>query len=414
MRKSPLIFLLILIVLPMISAQWWDNDWEKRSEITITETSGTTLTNFSLLLTIPYDSDMNSDFSDLRFTLDNHNTELNYWIESKTDSVEAKVWILFPTLPANLNTSIFMYYDNNLASTNSNFNSAFLYADDFESDTLGNYNIVGNICTNAVVSGGNLVVNVLGSQVGPCTIAPLHQFQYIQSDYLVETSLSIKNDCGYAGAVGYLPFSLDYTFGGYTSWIQADINSFGIHTWPFSWIVENNFSVFANIFYETEIEFIGTNIKNARLDNANDIFLNHNAYQSGYYGVAGLYEGCNTDSQTTIEWFRVRPSTTQQPTFNISNEEQLQDDDKDGVSNRNDICPNSKLNEPVDDNGCDIFQFCMESGFSCGLGCLQADWKNNESNILYPNDCTIIIPLRNGQEQQPICVPTEYGRGCAG
>jgi len=95
----------------------------------------------------------------------------------------------------------------------------------------------------------------------------------------------------------------------------------------------------------------------------------------------------------------------------IERTDDCKDLDNDGVCMKFDHCPNSKANEPVDNNGCDIFQFC--GSLSCGFSCFEADWKNNE-DVRFPHDCTVVIPLNNGVEQQPICVPTEFTNTCAG
>ncbi len=79
------------------------------------------------------------------------------------------------------------------------------------------------------------------------------------------------------------------------------------------------------------------------------------------------------------------------------------DEDNDGVCDEDDNCPDSKPGQEVDQNGCDIFQFC--SMFSCGYDCLEADWNNDESNTNRPRDCGVILRLSNGIHQQPICVP---------
>jgi len=88
------------------------------------------------------------------------------------------------------------------------------------------------------------------------------------------------------------------------------------------------------------------------------------------------------------------------------------DEDEDGVCDDMDRCLGSKKGEPVDEHGCDIFQFC--SVLSCGGECERGDWKGNEPNEDFPNDCKVVIPHNGGILQQPICVPTEFSDGCAG
>jgi len=78
------------------------------------------------------------------------------------------------------------------------------------------------------------------------------------------------------------------------------------------------------------------------------------------------------------------------------------DSDGDGVSNNQDICPNSRFGEEVDQFGCDPFQFCGQ--FSCGTSCSQADWQDNEG--ANPNDCVTAFKADTGQ---PVCVPTTCG-----
>jgi len=80
------------------------------------------------------------------------------------------------------------------------------------------------------------------------------------------------------------------------------------------------------------------------------------------------------------------------------------DEDNDGVCDPEDECPDSKPGEIVDEDGCDIYQFCTIR--SCGYDCLEADWFGDEQNTTRPRDCTVVIPLKNGVESQPICVPT--------
>jgi hypothetical protein len=93
---------------------WWNNSWTRRREIKIQENSGDALTNYSVKLSITYDSDMQADFDDLRFSDSTGDTELNYWIENKSDSNWAIVWVKVPALTASSNTSIYIYYNYSL------------------------------------------------------------------------------------------------------------------------------------------------------------------------------------------------------------------------------------------------------------------------------------------------------------
>lgn len=124
---------------------WWDSDWKFKREIKVKENSGSALSNYSTLIYIPYDSDMQADFDDLIFTNDVEDTELGYWIENKNDGVNATIWVKVPELTASQNTSIYMYYGNSGASSESNKDNVFIKDSwDFTStagSTSGNPNL---------------------------------------------------------------------------------------------------------------------------------------------------------------------------------------------------------------------------------------------------------------------------------
>jgi type II secretion system protein G len=123
----------------------WLSDYSKRKTITVT--SGTAKTDYQIPLTVAYDSDMQADFDDLRFTSDDETTLIDYWIESKTDSVTAKVWVEIPSL-ASGDTTIYMYYGNALATTASSGTNTFAFFDDF-SGTLSNWTTNGTVAINS-------------------------------------------------------------------------------------------------------------------------------------------------------------------------------------------------------------------------------------------------------------------------
>jgi hypothetical protein len=107
---------------------WWNGSWTKNKEIKIKENSGVSLSNYTTLVTVTYDADMQTDFDDLRFISGDNTTELSYWIQNKSDSTSANVWIEVPTLTANVNNTVYMYYNNPSVSTTGSKASAFANA----------------------------------------------------------------------------------------------------------------------------------------------------------------------------------------------------------------------------------------------------------------------------------------------
>jgi len=98
--------------------------WSKRKAITLNN-SGPALTDYQVKVGVTYDSDMQADFDDIRFRASDGTTELNYWLESKTDSTSATFWVNVPSLSIGDNT-IYLYYGNSSASSESSGSNTFI------------------------------------------------------------------------------------------------------------------------------------------------------------------------------------------------------------------------------------------------------------------------------------------------
>lgn len=85
---------------------WWNSSWTRKKQIT-------GFKNITNIVNISYDSDMQTDFDDLRFTNAAETGELNYWIESKVNGFWARVRIITTA------ESAYMYYGNSQVATTS-------------------------------------------------------------------------------------------------------------------------------------------------------------------------------------------------------------------------------------------------------------------------------------------------------
>lgn len=134
------------------------SSWAKRQPVTITN-SGSAQTDYQVKLQVSYHSGMNNDFSDLRFT-DSSGTIMHYWVESKTDGSSATVWVKVPSLAGSGDTTIYMYYGNSSATSESDGNNVFLLFDDFSSGTLDSskWTTAGSTSTLYTITGGELVL----------------------------------------------------------------------------------------------------------------------------------------------------------------------------------------------------------------------------------------------------------------
>jgi len=108
-----------------IPIQWAGQDWKGRMD------------GYQLFINVTYDSDMSSDFSDLRFVNHADNSEISYWIENYTASNFADVWLKLLIMLNTTNTTIDMYYKNSTpVGSLSNGVNTFLLFDNFDGSTL--------------------------------------------------------------------------------------------------------------------------------------------------------------------------------------------------------------------------------------------------------------------------------------
>lgn len=89
---------------------WADDmtDWGYRVPISITNPP--TAANVQRMISLTWQDGMQTDFDDIRFYTSD-GSSIDYWIEEKTDSTSANVWVELPS--ANM-AYIYAYYDNAL------------------------------------------------------------------------------------------------------------------------------------------------------------------------------------------------------------------------------------------------------------------------------------------------------------
>ena len=157
----------------------WLSGWSYRRAITIAEQSGSTLTDYQVRIELNssnFDfSKANADGSDIRFTADDGETLLSYYIE-KWDSTneEAIIWVKVPSIPANGDVTIYMYYGNSSAVSESDGEAVFEFFDDFEGTELDTNKWTGDTDKVEVLDGilhgldsssWNIIVHTEGGNV---------------------------------------------------------------------------------------------------------------------------------------------------------------------------------------------------------------------------------------------------------
>ena len=115
-------------------AGWAYPDWSHRQEITVANASAQQ-TDYQVRLIVAYAAGMQADFDDLRFS-NAAGAELDFWLHTKIDSVEAEIWVEVDDLAAVGDTTIYIYYGNDSAASASDGEETFLFFDDFDEGTL--------------------------------------------------------------------------------------------------------------------------------------------------------------------------------------------------------------------------------------------------------------------------------------
>ncbi len=211
----------------MVSAQGegWLSGWDYRQRITITGSAGAG-TNYPICLDVSYDAEMQTDFDDIRVTDRGGVTLLDYWLETKTDSVSAVVWV---EVTDNLNDTqiIYMYFGNDAVSTLSDGHAVFEFFDDFETDNLTDYweTIDDDWSTQGVTvkygsfaAYGNSGTGGAGRALSVDTVIDETEFFDGSNDFMVHAHMRLQSVAGEA----YQMYSADSDAAIYVSLINTD------------------------------------------------------------------------------------------------------------------------------------------------------------------------------------------------
>ena len=134
------LFICLMTLNIVFGDDWWNSSWTYRQPINISNTAGD-LTNYQVRIDLN-SSNVGSNFNwsnngdDIRFT-NSTNDLLNFWIESwDSTGQEATIWVNVTYLANNTNTTIYMYYGNPSATSESDGDATFEFFDDFEGTSL--------------------------------------------------------------------------------------------------------------------------------------------------------------------------------------------------------------------------------------------------------------------------------------
>lgn len=166
-------------------------------------------TNYQIKIIVHYGSDGDSgedvycnshcetDFGDIRFTDDDGTTELDYWMEEKTDSDNAVFWVEVADDLSSVNRTIYVYYGKSGETTTSNGDNTFLFFDDFTSLDLGVWSDPSSGAYHGwLIEDGNLVlyVGTRGKSTGwniACLTKSLSTYDLEKKIYEIRTKMKM-------------------------------------------------------------------------------------------------------------------------------------------------------------------------------------------------------------------------------
>ncbi len=121
------------------STEWFNSSFDYRTRVRVLNNDNQAYASTAVKVIVPYDSSMQSDFEDIRFTSDNGQTQIPFWIERYTASTDAQIWVRVPTLPASDYATVFMYYGSSTAVSQSSGTSTMNAFDDYEDASISEY-----------------------------------------------------------------------------------------------------------------------------------------------------------------------------------------------------------------------------------------------------------------------------------
>ncbi len=135
----------------------WLGGFSYRDEVIIDNTEGGPLTDFQVKVVVDTNAlisegKLKSDCSDVRFTDSDGVTELPYWLERGCGTTQTVFWVKVPDIPGGGEKTIYMYYGNPSATSESNGFAVFEFFDDFEEWsgwTQYGSGVVQQYCTDA-------------------------------------------------------------------------------------------------------------------------------------------------------------------------------------------------------------------------------------------------------------------------
>jgi Domain of unknown function (DUF2341) len=156
---------------------WIDPTFTRMKQILVLNTGQETFQNYDVNITVLYDTDMQSDFDDLRFT-NQTGIQLPYYKLSTVNGVFCTVLVKIQTLIPG-QTTIYLFYGNPSANDQSSFSSIFSWRDRTRPDTMVSFKAATEGAWDPdVIYGANRFLVTWEERLGPEDInVPLPSYE---------------------------------------------------------------------------------------------------------------------------------------------------------------------------------------------------------------------------------------------
>jgi hypothetical protein len=156
---------------------WIDPTFTRMKPIFVINSGQETLQNYDVNITVLYDTDMQFDFDDLRFT-NRTGVQLPYYKLNTVNGVSCKVLVKIPTLIPG-QTTIYLFYGNPSANDQSSFSSIFSWWDRTRPDTMVSFKAATEGAWDPdVIYGANRFLVTWEERLGPEDInVPLPHYE---------------------------------------------------------------------------------------------------------------------------------------------------------------------------------------------------------------------------------------------
>jgi hypothetical protein len=184
------------------AAAWYNTSWEHRKPITVSNDTGSTLSNEEVLVTIDTaalisEGKLQNDCDDLRFVDSDDSTALDYWIEGGCNTSTTEVWVQIPNLPSEGKT-IYMYYANNSATSDElSWNGNYIAL--FDTSCPTGWSRVTSF-DNRFVMGSNVYGDTGGSSTHIHTYTQIPEHAHAGSNLYTSTDGAHRHSIRYAGS----------------------------------------------------------------------------------------------------------------------------------------------------------------------------------------------------------------------